>query len=82
VVHENAPHDARRYREEMRAVSPRDSLSVDEPQIRFVDQRSRLERVSNTFAAHAAPRNSMELVMDERDQSIEGTLVALSPLKE
>jgi hypothetical protein len=35
--------------------------------------------MAHAFSGHAAARNPLELVMDERDQSLERALVALSP---
>jgi hypothetical protein len=36
----------------------------------------------HAFAGHATPRDLMELVMDERNQLLEGGFVALSPCEE
>jgi len=36
--------------------------------------------MADAFARHAASRDPAQLVVDERDQALEGTLVALSPL--
>ena len=79
VVHENAPHHPRRHRKKMPAVLPRDSVCIDQPDIRLVHQRRRLEAVAGTFPRHAAPRDSIKLLMDERNQSLQGGLVALRP---
>jgi len=38
--------------------------------------------VTFALARHAASRETMELVVDERDQLLEGALVALSPFEE
>ena len=81
VVHEDAPHHASGHRQEMRAVVPRHVFRVDQPQIRFVDERRRLEAVPGTLSRHAAPRDLVELPVDERNQSLEGGLVALSPFQ-
>lgn len=81
MVHEDAAHDASGQREEMCAVVPRDVLRVDQPEIRLVDERRRLETVSRTLSCHTAPRDPVELPMDERNQSLEGTLVALPPFE-
>ena len=65
----------------MRVVVPRHVLGIDQPKIRFVDERRRLEAVPRALAGHAAPRDLVELSMDERNQPIEGRLVALPPFE-
>jgi hypothetical protein len=38
--------------------------------------------MAHALSRHAALRDPMELVMDKRDQSLEGTLVALAPFEQ
>ena len=64
----------------MRAVVPLDRLPVDETDVGLVDERRCLQAVPHALSRHAALRDPMELLMDQRDQSLEGTLVAVSPL--
>jgi hypothetical protein len=54
-------------------------LAVAQADIGLVDEGRRLEAVPYTLARHAASRDGMELLVDERDQLLEGVLVALSP---
>ena len=70
-VHQNAPHEARGHRKEMRAILPLDLLDFDQPEIRLIDQRGSLERVAGTFVAHMAPRQAAQLLMDEGQQAVE-----------
>jgi hypothetical protein len=65
----------------MRAVVPRDGLRVDESEIRLVDEGRGLETVTRVLSRHAALRDLVEFPMDERNQSLEGTLVALPPFE-
>ena len=81
MVHQNAPHQASGYRQEVRAIVPRNIFGIDEPQIRFVDQRRRLEAVARTLAGQTPSRDLVKLPLDERNQSAEGGLVALTPLQ-
>jgi hypothetical protein len=60
---------------------PRNIFGIDEPQIRFVDQRRRLEAVSRTLAGHAPSRDLMKLPLYERNQSAQGGFVALTPFQ-
>jgi hypothetical protein len=79
VVNENAAHHPRGHGEEVRAVMPCHGLAVDQADIGLVDESRRLEAVPHTLARHAGSRDAMELVVDERNQLLEGALVALSP---
>jgi hypothetical protein len=81
VVHEDAAHHAGGHREEMCAVVPRDVFRVDEPKVRLVDQYRCLEALAGALSRHAAPRDLLEFSMDQRNQSLEGTLVALPPFE-
>ena len=58
-----------------------DGVPVDQSKIGFVDQCSRLEAVAGTFTDHAAPRDPVQLVVNEWNQPLEGPLVAFSPFK-
>ena len=57
------------------------SLRFDQPEIRLVDEHRRLEAVTRALARHAAPRDPVELLVDERNQPLEGTLVAPPPFE-
>ena len=66
----------------MRTVLPLHLVRVDQPQIRFVDERRRLEAVAAAFACDASARDLMELTLNERNQSVKGGLVALPPFQQ
>ena len=57
-------------------------LAIDETEIGLVDEGRRLEAVTLALSGHAASREPVELLMDERDQSFEGGLIALCPFEE
>ena len=83
VVDEDSAHHPSRDRKEVRAVVPGDVPSPSTSRtIRLVDERRRLEAVPRALAGHAAPRDLVQLAMDERNQALEGTLVALPPLEQ
>ena len=82
MIDEDTAHDAGRHGEKMGAVLPVDVRRVDEPQIRLVDECCCLEAVTGALAGHAAARDLVELPVDERDQPLEGRLVAVPPLVE
>lgn len=79
MVHENAAHHASGHGQEMGAVPPGHVLGIDESQIRFVDQRRRLEAVPSPLSRHAPSGDLVQLQLYERNQPVEGGLVALTP---
>jgi hypothetical protein len=81
MVHENAPHDASGNRQEMRAVLPRNIFGVDQTQVGFIDERRRLKAVPGTLSCHAPSRDLVELLLDERNQLVEGGRVPLTPFQ-
>ena len=58
-----------------------DVFRIDQPEIRLVDERRCLKAVARALSRHAAPRDPVEFPVDERNQSLEGTLVAPPPFE-
>ena len=81
-LHQDPSHHLRRQSEEVRAIPPFDAIDVDQPQVRLVHQRRRLQRMIRPLLAHIAPGETVELVVDQRHQSREGRSVALAPRSE
>jgi hypothetical protein len=65
----------------MRAVVPLDRFAVDQANKGLVDERRSLKTVPDTLSSHAAASDPVELLVDERNQAVEGTLVALTPFQ-
>jgi hypothetical protein len=65
----------------MRTVVPLDRFSVDQANERLVNEGRRLEAMPDTLSRHAAPGDPVEFLVDERNQAVEGTWVALAPLE-
>src|SRR2546421_12243469 len=63
----------------MRAILPAHPAHVDEPQVRLVDESRRLQRVTRALPFQTTPRNLVQLAVHERNELLEGGLVALSP---
>jgi len=82
VIDEDAPHHPRSHGEEMSPVVPCHRLRIDQSQIRLVDERCGLKTVIGALVADVALGDSMKLGVDERDQPLEGILVALRPLSQ
>jgi hypothetical protein len=66
----------------VRPVLPRDVLSVDQPQIGLIDERSRLQTVPDALMADVPPRDAVEFGIDQRDEALEGVLVAFAPFEQ
>jgi hypothetical protein len=63
----------------MSAVLPRDILTVDQPQIGFIDQCGRLQNVAGALGCHVAAGYAVQFSMDQRHELIQGHLVAAVP---
>ena len=82
MVDQDVPHDPRRYGKKVSAVPPRDVLRIDEPQVRLIDQCRRLQAVARVLVPHVLSRDSMEFVVDERQQLLECARVSFTPLEQ
>ena len=79
VVDEDAPHHRRRHREEVGAVAPLEAIDIDQPQIRFVDERRGLQRVAGAFGPHVVVRKAVQLVVHDRDERVAGGRILPGP---
>jgi len=69
IVHQDAPHGLGRCRKEVALVLPRlFTLTTDQPQIRFVYQRGRLQRLARLFLGQLGSRELPQLVIYQRQQ--------------
>ena len=82
VVDQDATHDQRRGAKKMRSILPVDLTLIDEPEIRLVNQRGRLERVVDPFFPKLARGDAAHLRVDERQQLVKRTAVAATPVRE
>ena len=82
VIHQDPPHQSRRHREKVRAVLPLDSVDIDQPEIRLVDERRRLQRVTHVLVPHVVPGEASELLIDQRRQLFQRRRIPISPLEE
>jgi hypothetical protein len=64
-LHEDTAHQLRGHREEVVAALPVDACDVDQAQVRFVDERGRLERMVRAFVPHVAMRDAPKFSVDE-----------------
>ena len=82
VLHQDAPHQLRRHREEMRAILPLHPLIAYEAHVRLIHQRRRLQAMARPLAPHVAARQTVELVIHDRRQSFERARVSVAPRAE
>ena len=82
VIDKDAPHQPCGDREKVRAVLPPDAREIDQPEVRLVDKRRRLERVSLPLACHLPAGQSPQLAVNERHQLLERLLIAAAPRDE
>ena len=78
-IDEDAPHQPRRHREEVRAVLPAYVLDVQQPDVGLVHERCGLQTVAHPFAGHTAARNPMQLRVDDGDQTLQRLVVPVAP---
>jgi hypothetical protein len=78
VIDEDAAHRPCGDRDEVGAI-PEGDVGVDQPDIRFVDERASLQSVVGTFGLQGTPRKAGELAVDDGQQPIERVAVAAAP---
>jgi hypothetical protein len=64
------------------AVLPADLIDLDQAQVDLVHERRRLQRVPGPLPAHVTQRDPAQLLVDQRDQPLEGIGLASAPSKE
>jgi hypothetical protein len=79
VIDQDVPHERRGEREEVRAIPQADAATLHEAQIRLIEERRGLERMTRRFAPHMPPRQLTQIPIDQRHQPLERRVVALPP---
>ncbi|HET6890554.1 MAG TPA: hypothetical protein VFH31_05580 [Pyrinomonadaceae bacterium] len=77
-----SPHDLRGDGEEIDPILPERIGLPHKFDICLVDQSGGLQGVVRPLAAHITGSNSAQLIIDQREQAIEGRPVSISPLGE
>jgi hypothetical protein len=78
-IDEDAPHQSRCHRQEVRAVLPTDVLHVEQTNVGLIDERRGLQTVAYPFARHEVARNPVQLRVNDRDQTLQRFVVAVAP---
>src|SRR5215472_15611045 len=79
MLNQDAPHHLGGNREEMGAILPPHALVVDQSHVGFIEQRGRLQAGAGALAPHVAPRQPVELVIDDGRQPFERALLSVAP---
>jgi hypothetical protein len=79
VVDQNAPHETRGQRQEVRAILPAYATKIDQSNEGFVDERGCLQRVIVTLATHLETGEAPQFLVDDRNQLIERGPIAPPP---
>jgi len=66
----------------MRAILPLHAAGIDQPQIRLVDERCRLQRMAGPFVRHVPAGDAAELAVHEGRQFLERSVIPLCPADE
>lgn len=78
-VHENPPHHLRGHPEEVSAVLPANLIPPEQPKAHLVDERRWLQRQMCVLAGQIAQRHAVQLVVNDREQPVERTRIAIAP---
>jgi hypothetical protein len=82
VLDQNATHPHSGDAKEVRPVLPIYLFSLNQPQVGFVNQVSRLHRVTGSLMAQIIIGQTSQLTLDHRQQFVESSLIAVAPFDE
>ena len=82
VIDEDLAHQLRRHRKKVRPVLQRQPVHIHQSQVDLMHERRRLKGVPGLFTLEMAARHAAQLVIHERDQTVERLGVALAPGQE
>ena len=70
MIDQDAPHHVAAIAK--KCARSRQAVHVDEPQVRFVGERRRLQRVAGALGLHVVVGEAMQLVVDDQDERVGG----------
>jgi hypothetical protein len=79
VIHKNPSRHLRRDAEEMRPILPRDMALFQKPEVRFMDERGRLQRVTAALATQLGCSPAPEVLIQEGDQFVGRFALTFAP---
>src|SRR5579863_5684560 len=77
VVDQYPSHEIGGDSEEMRAALPIDGVLLDQPQVRLMDQRSRLKSVIGAFVRHVIGGKPLQFAVDQGNHLVRRSSVSL-----
>ena len=80
VIDKDPAHDLRRDTKEVRSIPPVDLALVDEADVHLMNKSRRLQGVVGPLVPKLARGNATEFPIDERQQLIEGSPAAATPV--
>jgi len=78
-VDENTPHQPGTDGVKVSPILPSDTLELDQPQIDLMNERGRLQGMTFIFAGHAAARQTVEFLVDQRGEVFQRGVIPRSP---
>jgi hypothetical protein len=82
VIDKDAAHHPGSNAEEVGAIAPMNLALVNQPNVGFMDERRRLERVAGRFVTHVAGRQTTQVFVQKRHEPVAGITTALAPRHE
>jgi len=79
LIDQDLPHQTRGEREKVRPVAQLDAIEINQPQVRLVNERRRLEHVPSRLRSETCVRDPAQFVIDERNEALQRVAVALLP---
>ncbi len=79
AVNQDLAHQTRSHSEEMRAILPVRRFLPDHAQVRFMNQSCTLKALPGGFTTKMTSRQAPQLVIHERDQLFQGSVISVSP---
>ena len=82
MIHQDAPHELRRYREEMCSVLPLKGSLIHQPETRLLHQFGGLKGMIRSLAGEAPARQATKFVINEGNEFLSRLAVTLTPTQE
>lgn len=79
MIDENLPHHAAAQRQEVQAIVDGQRFALDQPEERFVDESSGLERVTWSLMRHVMNGDPVKFAMNERNELVQRRVIAATP---
>jgi hypothetical protein len=82
MINHDVPHHLRGRRDKVGPALPHRRGVIDQPEVGFVENRGRLQRVAGSLPAHVMVGEPVQFRMHQREQLSQRSLVSAAPLAE